>query len=70
MIGGSSSVNGDVFEHFLCQCVLPLILPFDGNNPRSVVVMDNASIHHVERVCDIITGVGARLVILPPYSPD
>ena len=66
----TDSVNGDVFEHFLCQCVLPLILPFDGNNPRSVVVMDNTSILHVERVCDIITGVRARLVFLPPYSPD
>ena len=40
------------------------------NNPRSVVVRDNASIHHLERVYDIITGVGARLVFLPPYSPD
>ena len=64
------SVDGEVFQQFLCQCVLPIILPFDGNNPRSVVVMDNASIHHLERVYDIITGIGARLVFLPPYSPD
>ena len=64
------SVDGEVFQQFLCQCVLPIILPFDGNNPQSVVVMDNASIHHLERVYDIITGVGARLVFLPPYSPD
>ena len=53
------SVDGEVFQQFLCQCVLPIILPFDGNNPRSVVVMDNASIHHLERVYDIITGIGA-----------
>ena len=66
----ADSGNGDVFEDFVCQCVLPVILPFDGNNPRLVVVMDNASIHHVQRVYDIITGVGARLVFLPPYSPD
>ena len=32
--------------------------------------MDNASIRHLERVQDIITGVGARLLFLPPYSPD
>ena len=66
----SQSVDGEVFQQFLCQCVLPIILPFDGNNPRSIVVMDNASIHHLERVYDIITGVGAQLVFLPPYSPD
>jgi transposase len=32
--------------------------------------MDNASIHHVEDVQDLIEGVGARLLFLPPYSPD
>ena len=57
------SVDGEVFQQFLCQCVLPIILPFDGNNPRSIVVMDNASIHHLERVYDIITGVGAGILL-------
>ena len=66
----SSSVNGETFQEFICQCVLPIVLPFDGYNSHSIVVMDNASIHHLERVRDIITGVGARLVFLPPYSPD
>jgi transposase len=45
-------------------------MPFNGTNPRSVLVMDNASIHHLDRVHDIITGVGAKLCFLPPYSPD
>ena len=70
----SSTVDGETFEEFICQficqCVLLILLPFDGLNPRSVVIMDNASIHHLERVHDIVTGVGARLVFLPPYSPD
>ena len=26
-------VNGEVFEHFIYECILPIILPFDGNNP-------------------------------------
>ena len=66
----TGSVNGDDFEHFIYQYVLPILLPFDGSNPNSIVVLDNASIHHVERVRDIIMGVGARLLFLPPYSPD
>jgi len=66
----SSTVDGEKFEEFICQCVLPILLPFDGLNPCSVVIMDNASIHHLERVHDIVTGVGARLVFLSPYSPD
>ena len=28
------------------------------------------SIHHVEILQDIVTGVGAKLCYLPPYSPD
>ena len=35
-----------------------------------MIVMDNASIHHLDRVHEIITGAGARLCFLPPYSPD
>ena len=43
---------------------------FNGINHHSVIVMDNASIHHLERVQDLITGIGARLMFLPPYGPD
>ncbi len=32
--------------------------------------MDNASIHHLERIEEIITGIGAKIIFLPPYSPD
>ena len=36
-----------------------------------MVIIDNASIHHVEEVSDLIEGkAGARLCYLPPYSPD
>lgn len=37
---------------------------------RCVVVMDNALIHHVERVATSIQGTGAILWYFPPYSPD
>ena len=40
------SVNGDTFLHFIQRSLLNIIKPFDGNNPRSVVILDNASIHH------------------------
>ena len=66
----SGSVNGDEFEEFICKCKLPILLPYDRVNPRSVLLMDNASIHHTERIRDIITGCGAQLCFLPPYSPD
>ena len=31
---------------------------------------DNAAIHHVQEVRDAIEQSGARLIFLPPYSPD
>ena len=60
----TGSVNG---EKIFCQCVLPIIImPFDGQNSHSNVVMDNVSIHHLDKVHEFITGVGAKLCFLPP----
>jgi len=42
--------------------------PYPG--PRSVLIMDNCQIHHVEEVEDLCQAHGVRLVYLPPYSPD
>ena len=64
------SVDGEIFANFVELSVLPHLLPFDGVNPNSIVVMDNASIHYNERVRSLISSVGALLVFLPPYSPD
>lgn len=65
------SVDGEKFEHFVQQCLLPVLMPFNAVNPRSVVVMDNASIHHVQPVVDLIERQAqAKLIFLPPYSPD
>ena len=50
--------------------LLPLLQPFNGTNSHSVVVMDNASIHHVHKIVEMICGVGALVRFLPPYSPD
>ena len=46
------------------------MLPFDGQNPFSIVVMDNCSIHHVQPVLDAFNQAGIVVLFLPPYSPD
>ncbi|KAI2791665.1 hypothetical protein POX_c04532 [Penicillium oxalicum] len=38
--------------------------------PKSVLVMDNASFHHSERIGELCAAAGVKLVYLPPYSPD
>lgn len=64
------SVNSDTFLQFIQRCLLPILLPFEDDNPRSVVIMDNASIHHVDAVSSIISAAGSLVRYLPPYSPD
>ena len=67
----------------ICACVKratirsvsPLLLisgsATDYINSHSIVIMDNASIHHVEEVVDLIKyQAGAKVCFLPPYSPD
>ena len=49
------------------RCLVPILQPFNGSN---AVVMDNAEIHHVERVIISIHNTGAIIRFLPPYSPD
>ena len=49
---------------------MPQLLPFNGVNPRSIVFLDNASIHHVSHAVSLIQSVGALVHFLPPYSPD
>ena len=60
------NVNGDIFEHFVGSCLLPILMPFNGVNTQSVIVMDNCSVHYLESSGD--DQVWVRF--LPPYSPD
>ena len=57
-------VNRDVFESFVEQVLIKSLSPGD------LVVMDNLSSHKGTRVKELIESVGARLLYLPPYSPD
>lgn len=66
----TSSVNSDKFLHFIEHALIPHLQPFNGSNKRSVVIMDNATIHHQTSVVGAIQSTGALLHFLPPYSPD
>jgi transposase len=60
----TGSVNGDVFDAFLEQVVVPYL------SPGKVVVVDNGWFHHRERIQEIIEGTGAIVKFLPAYSPE
>ncbi len=58
------AMNGVIFRTYVERCLAPALHPGD------VVIMDNLSSHKVDGVREAIERVGARLVYLPPYSPD
>lgn len=60
-------MDAAVFEDFIDQ-----LLRHCGRwpEPKSVLVMDNASFHHSEYIAQICADAGVKLVYLPPYSPD
>lgn len=58
------TVNGDVFEAFVEQVLVPQL------RPGKVVIWDNISFHRRERLRDLIEAQGARVKFLPAYSPE
>ena len=66
----NNTTNADSFYDFVQKHVLPHLMPFNGQNPHSVVIMDNCAIHHIEEIASMIEDVGSLVHYLPPYSPD
>ncbi|MGI4852149.1 MAG: IS630 family transposase [Janthinobacterium lividum] len=64
----TGTTDTEVFAAWIEEKLLPRCSRFPA--PRSVVVMDNASIHHSERITELFEEAGVVLVYLPPYSPD
>ncbi len=58
------AVDGRAFESYIERFLVP------GLKRGQIVVMDNLSVHKSKRVQQLIEAAGARLLFLPPYSPD
>ena len=52
---------------FVWGSLIPEMLPFDGQNAKSIAILDNCSIHHVELVVDLFREAGILVLFLPPY---
>jgi transposase len=57
-------MNSAIFKVYLERCLVPTLRAGD------IVVMDNLSSHKSIEVRRIIEAAGAKLLYLPPYSPD
>jgi transposase len=57
-------MNGEMFLAWVRQGLVPAL------RPGEVVILDNLATHKVRGVREAIEAAGARLLYLPPYSPD
>jgi transposase len=57
-------MDGELFWAWVRQGLGPTLQPND------LVIMDNLATHKVAGVREALAAVGARLLYLPPYSPD
>ena len=60
----AGAMDGELFLAWVQRGLAPTLQPED------VVIMDNLATHKVAGVRAAIESVGARLLYLPPYSPD
>lgn len=58
------AMGGSAFIAYVEQVLVPTLAPGD------IVVMDNLPVHKLAGVRTAIEAAGAKLLYLPPYSPD
>lgn len=61
---GEWAANAEIFLHFIETNLVPVL------KKRHVVVMDNVPFHLNDKIVKAIEGTGAKVVMLPPYSPE
>jgi transposase len=60
----NGAINGELFLAYIEQVLVPTLASGD------IVIMDNLASHKAAGVRHAIEAAGARLLYLPPYSPD
>lgn len=61
---GQWNANGDIFLTFLKEQLIPKL------TSDNIIIMDNIQFHKLQTVINAIEATGAKIMFLPPYSPD
>lgn len=61
---GEWATDTAIFKGFISEQLLPKL------GPDKRVVMDNVAFHKNRAVVDLIEATGAKVIFLPPYSPE
>ena len=68
--GSAGTVTQERFLKFVKEDLCPILGSFEESERRSIVIMDNASVHMMPEVKAAINAAGAYLLYSAPYSPD
>jgi transposase len=66
----AGTIDGERFVEWVEHRLVPVLGNYARGEPRSIVIMDNATTHNSPRINELITAVGAILIYQSPYSPD
>ena len=67
--GAAGTVDGDYFLYWVKEYLVSMLGNYQRGEPRSVVMMDNASAHMSYETHAVIEDVGAVLMYGAPFSP-
>ena len=68
--GAAGTVTREVFEHWVEHFLVPVLGDYSKGEPRSVVLLDNASTHNSDKAVQMIEATGAMIQFTAPFSPD
>jgi transposase len=68
--GTSGTVNKQVFIDWLTLNILIILGNFEKGEPRSIVILDNASIHMAEEIVSLTQSKGACILYAAAFIPD
>jgi len=68
--GAAGTVDREYFVNWVRTKLCPVLGRYEYGEPRSVVMLDNASTHMCTDVTDLIEATGAVIIYSAPFSPQ
>ena len=67
--GAACTVDGEYFLYWVREYLCPMLGDYKQCEPRSVILMDNTSMHMSDNIQSAIEATGAVLIYGAPFSP-